>query len=160
MARATFVKKARKDIPNTDIKAGDSYYWWAFMSGGRGGPKRYSKTRPRASQLTQSEFLSEIYAAQELLDAASDADSTIAALEDARSAVESAKDNCEDKLSNMPDSLQQGTTGQLLQDRIDNCERIISEIDDCIGAVEELKEHPDDDSLDNIMSGTIDWSVE
>lgn len=35
MARATLVKKARKDIPGTDIKAGDSYYWWAFRFGGK-----------------------------------------------------------------------------------------------------------------------------
>jgi hypothetical protein len=52
MARAHFVKKARKAIPGTDIKKGDSYYWWKFRFGG----KRTSKTAPKASQLTQSEF--------------------------------------------------------------------------------------------------------
>ncbi len=53
MARAHFVKKARKDNPAAGIKAGDSYYWWKFRRGG----KHYSKTAPRPSQLTQSEYL-------------------------------------------------------------------------------------------------------
>ena len=35
MTRAHFVKKARKDHPEGDIKKGDSYWWWAFMVGGR-----------------------------------------------------------------------------------------------------------------------------
>ena len=33
MARAIFVKKARKNIPGTSIKTGDSYYWWKFRFG-------------------------------------------------------------------------------------------------------------------------------
>lgn len=61
MARATFVKKARKDIPGTDIKAGESYYWWKFRFGG----KHYSKTPPRRSQLTQSDFLGQLYAIED-----------------------------------------------------------------------------------------------
>lgn len=59
MARAHFVKKARKDNPA--VKAGESYYWWKF----RRGPKRYSKERPRPSQLTQSEFYGQVYGLQE-----------------------------------------------------------------------------------------------
>ena len=77
MARATHVKKARKDIPGTDIKAGDSYYWWKFMVGGRGGPKHYSKERPRLSQLTQSEYLGTLYDLQDRLSALP-ADSSLA----------------------------------------------------------------------------------
>ena len=57
MPRVYFVKKARKDYP-VGIKKGDSYYWWKFRYGGI----HRSKTRPRPSQLTQSEFLSTIYA--------------------------------------------------------------------------------------------------
>jgi len=59
MARAHHVKKARKDNPVA--KAGESYYWWKF----RFGDRHYSKTEPKASQLTQSPYLSVIYSCQE-----------------------------------------------------------------------------------------------
>ena len=54
MPRVTFVKSARKDNPVA--KKGESYYWWKFRYGG----KRYSKTRPRPSQLTQSPYYSQV----------------------------------------------------------------------------------------------------
>jgi hypothetical protein len=60
MPRVNFVKKARKAIPSSGIKVGDSYYWWKFRYGG----KFVSKERPRQSQLTQSK-LSGVYAAEE-----------------------------------------------------------------------------------------------
>jgi len=50
MARANFVKKARKD--NSVVKKGESYYWWKFAY----GSKQYSKEAPSRSQLTQSGF--------------------------------------------------------------------------------------------------------
>ncbi len=59
MARAHHVNKARKDNPVA--KAGESYYWWKFRFGGR----HYSKTEPKASQLTQSPYLSVIYSCEE-----------------------------------------------------------------------------------------------
>jgi len=63
MARANFVKAAAKDYPEQGIKKGDSYYWWKFRHGG----KRYSKTMPKQSQLTQSEFLSGVWSVEETL---------------------------------------------------------------------------------------------
>lgn len=59
MPRVHFVRSARKDNPA--VKAGESYYWWKFRHGG----KRYSKSRPRPSQLTQSDKLSRAYALAE-----------------------------------------------------------------------------------------------
>ncbi len=59
MPRVTHVRKARKDNPV--CKAGESYYWWKFRFGG----KHYSLTYPKPSQLTQSVYLSVIYACQE-----------------------------------------------------------------------------------------------
>ena len=53
MPRLHYVKKARKDNPA--VKAGEPYYWWKHAW----SAKQYSKTRPRPSQLTQSEFMSE-----------------------------------------------------------------------------------------------------
>lgn len=59
MPRVHYVKQARK--ANPVAQPGEPYYWWKFRYGG----KRFSKTYPRASQLTQSDKLSRIYAAQE-----------------------------------------------------------------------------------------------
>lgn len=55
MPRVTFVKSARKD--NAVCKKGESYYWWKFRHGG----KRYSLTTPKRGQLTQSDYLGQLY---------------------------------------------------------------------------------------------------
>lgn len=125
MARAHFVKKALKDNPVA--KKGESYYWWKFRFGG----KHYSKTPPKASQLTSSEFLSSMYELEERISELS-ADS----LEDLQSEVQSIIDDLrqlgeeqEEKLSNMPDGLQEGEVGQMLQERADECENMASELE-------------------------------
>jgi hypothetical protein len=117
MAKANFVKKARKAIPSAGIQKGDSYYWWSFRFGG----KHYSKSQPRQSQLTGSEFLSRIYSIQEQMgDLSSDLPNE--ELEElVRSFVDELRELAgeqEDKLNNMPDGLQQGSmVGELLQNR-------------------------------------------
>lgn len=45
MPHVTFVKKARKDNPVA--KKGESYYWWAFMVGGRGGSPSDKRRAPK-----------------------------------------------------------------------------------------------------------------
>lgn len=44
------------------------------------------------------------------------------------SALEDLRDQCQESLDNMPENLQQGDTGQMLQDRIDNLEAVIEEL--------------------------------
>jgi hypothetical protein len=144
MPRVTFVKKARKADKDYGIKKGDSYYWWKFRYGG----KRVSKTYPRPSQLTQSEFYSCILSAKEdVQDAlgndeeAIDGDSlaVIDALNAARDTVEEQGSSCQDKLDNMPEGLQQGPTGELLQTRIDRCEELSGEIESAISDIENIE---------------------
>jgi DNA-directed RNA polymerase subunit RPC12/RpoP len=43
--------------------------------------------------------------------------------------LDSIKDQCQDSLDNMPYGLQEGDTGQLLQERIDNLESAISDLE-------------------------------
>lgn len=136
MAKAHFVKKARRPVPEANIKVGDSYYWWAFMQGGRGGAKRYSLTPPKQSQLTQSEFWSAIYQIQER-PAPTDLDDVECEIEDIKAELESIKDDTQSKLDNMPEGLQQGDAGQLLQERIDACESAIDELDSVDTSFEE-----------------------
>jgi len=138
MPRVTFVKKAQK--PNSAVSQNDidraklgeegraSYYWWQF----RYGPKQCSKTRPRPSQLTQSAYYGTIYSIQEeMQDAGGYEDASD--LESARDGwAEQARElgsECEESLQNMPESLQQAPTGELLEQRVSAMEAWASELE-------------------------------
>jgi len=118
MARAHFVKTAAKD--NAVVKKGESYWWWAFRFGG----KHFSKEQPKPSQLTQSAYMSGVLALQEMIDEFPL--NEVADLEmlrdDVDSQLDEIKSTVEDSLSNMPEGLQQGETGSMMQERIDACD--------------------------------------
>jgi len=127
MTRVHFVKKARKDYPAVGIKRGESYYWWKF----RFGPLVRSKTQPRQSQLTQSEFLSTVYGVQEDLedlDAQNFEEDLEEARDDAVSRLEELRDETQEKHDNMPDQLQDSETGELLQSRVDDVDSMINDL--------------------------------
>ena len=130
MAKVHFVKKARKD--NQVVKAGESYHWWAFRYGG----KHYSKTPPRQSQLTESMFLSTVWAVEESFtyDAKSDdwrdSEALRSMIEDAVEQVQGAIDQSQESFDNIPESLQYGPTGEMLQSRVDEGEVMISDYED------------------------------
>ena len=119
MPRVHFVKKARKDNPI--VKKGESYYWWKFRFGG----KRYSKTRPKRSQLTQSSFLANLWDLEDSIPnemSEEDVNSFI-------SELEALKEECEYSLDNMPEQLRDTSeSGYLLRERIDNLDDWINEL--------------------------------
>lgn len=128
MARANFVKSARKDNPVA--KKGESYYWWKFRYGG----KHYSKTSPRRSQLINSPFLSGMEQAQEAfvyfeVKDQRDADDLISLQEEVADNVRELAEEAQGSLDNMPDSLQEGPTGEMLQSRVDEGEYYADEIE-------------------------------
>lgn len=156
MAKANFVNKARKNIyvngkvvkyvsqkgkrkgqtlekldrtqPENKqdkifIKKGESYWHWTFM----GGITHISKERPKQSQLTQSEFLSSVYQIEEAMQEASSI--TEDEVQEWISELESILDEVQDRLSSMPEQLQESSSsGQLLQERIDNLEQWIESL--------------------------------
>jgi hypothetical protein len=145
MPNVTFVKKARKAIPDAGIKAGDAYYWWKFRFGGI----HRSLTPPKPSQLTQSTFLSTVLGLQEQAEditsrlrngdlTCSDAESDLSNLADE---LRSAGEDAQSSLDNMPEGLQQGDTGQLLQERADQAETTADELENI--------DVPDDDTIDD-----------
>lgn len=141
MAKVHFVKSARKDNPVA--KKGESYFWWKPMIGGRGGAKRYSKERPKPSQLTTSEFLSRFYDIEEQIAEAKDPDT----LEQIAQDLSELGDETREKYDNMPEGLQQGDTGTMLDERATGCdewrgeiERVAEELREKIDAREELRE--------------------
>lgn len=187
MARAHFVKRAAKDYPQHGIKKGESYYWWKFRSpGGRGGsPKHFSKTPPKASQLTASEFQSGLASAQEEIEALeptsySDVSSFEADVTNVKENLENLKDETQGKFDNMPEGLQQGDTGQLLENRVSEVESLVSDFDgidfaepdsidetgeelDEVGAevdVTREKDESDDDYRQRIMEAKVHARIE
>ena len=146
MARAHFVKKARKDYPNNSIKKGDSYWWWKFPYSG----VSKSKTKPRASQLTQSEYYGQLYDLQDEIGNLVADDTLQSVAEDIASRLRDLASEQEDKLSNMPDSLQSSSTGELLQQRADDCNTMADEFENIDFDVPELDE--DDTTTDEDRS--------
>lgn len=127
MPRVTFVKKARKDNPA--CKKGESYYWWALMSGDRYGPKRYSKTMPKPSQLTNSEFLGTMGDIEEEIGSLAADDGLEDSVADIAGRIRELGEEQKGKFDNMPDSLQQGEIGQLLEERANKCSEIADELE-------------------------------
>ena len=125
MPRVHFVKKARKD--NSAVKKGESYFWWKF----RYGRKQCSKTRPRASQLTQSAYFGTIYSIQEEIEdwGGDDSDEFGTLVDDVREQVCELREETQGSLDNMPESLTYSPTGELLQERIDALDGAESELD-------------------------------
>ena len=141
MPRVQHVKKARKDNPV--CKAGESYYWWKFRYGG----KRFSLTRPRPSQLTQSAYFGGIRALGEQIEdtEVNDNDDFTSLRDEVASELQTIGSECQENLDNMPESLQYSPTGELLQERIDACENASSEVE----SVDEFdEEEPDIDDYD------------
>lgn len=141
MPRVHFVKKARKDYLNFGIKKGDSYYYWEFRYGG----VHKSKVRPRPSQLTQSEFLGTVYSIQEQIEDLSTDEDFQSFIDGLVEELETLRDDCDDKLSNMPDQLQDAPTGELLQNRSGDIDEMISELESIDTDVDEEKEEDETD---------------
>ncbi len=140
MPRVTHVLKARKDNPVA--KKGESYYWWKFRYGG----KRYSLTPPRSSQLTQSEFLGAMYLALEIIEDFEMSDEQLAtwasspdpsdwtddlanAVREAAEMIRDAGEQANENRDNMPEALQDGPTGEMLQERYDSTQDMADELE-------------------------------
>lgn len=159
MARVHHVKKARKAHKNAGIKKGQEYWWIQFRIG-RGSIKRYFTKPPRPSQRTNSEYLSTLYGIQEAME-----DAKPQTLEDLKSDLESwigdlesLRDETQDKFDNMPDGLQQGDTGQLLEQRVSNLEDYISELQniDIPDDIDDIPGATDEEALSDTIQRILD----
>lgn len=150
MPRVHYVKSARKDNPVA--KTGEPYYWWKA----NWGPKRFSKTRPKPSQLTNSEYLSGAMSIgedlQEALNNAGSVEDVKTAVEEAIGRIEEIRDETQDKLDNMPDGLKEGPTGELLQNRVDAMEEWQNELE----ALDTDVEPDDDQTEEDLVAGLVD----
>lgn len=109
------------------INAGESYWTWCFY----GGQLIYSKTKPRQSQLTNNSFKQELYSIQESIEdfSTEDPDDVGVFVEELISNLEELRDTCQESFDNIPEQLQEGNAGQILQERIENLDDVISNLE-------------------------------
>jgi len=117
MARVKF-QKARKDYPAAGIVKGDMYYYARVMTGPRSSKEIRQKNPIRPSQLTSSAFLQGFYGLQERLEVFDGPLSDMSDfLEGVAGEARELGEEEQGKYDNMPEGLQQGSTGELLEER-------------------------------------------
>lgn len=162
MPRVHHVKAARKANPVAEV--GESYYWWQFRNGG----KRYSKTPPRASQLTSSEKLSRAYEAAEQIEdievpepethaelqaAASDINAMLNVIADD---VEELATEYRDSAENIRESFSESPTADECEEKADTLDAWADEIRSAADTIESLDEDEDIDSLAEAIQHELD----
>lgn len=157
MARVKHVKKARKDVPSAGIAAGDEYWYVKFRFGG----KRYFKQYPRRSQTTQSAFYSTLWEIEDGSIAGLTADEILK--DQCEAVAQELRDlaqECQDSLDNMPEGLQQGSTGEMLQERIDALEAAADEFDEIDFDNDREDGESDEDFWDRKLQEACDISID
>lgn len=129
--------KAAKDYPNHGIKKGDVHYTWSLMTGPRSSRTFRQIAPPRPSQLTTSEFLGTIGDIGLEFDELAHDDGLPDSLREIAERIRECGQEQQDKYDNMPEGLQQGDTGQLLEERASGCDEWASNIEQ---AADELAE--------------------
>lgn len=148
-----------KSQPNPEgdeifCKKGDTYFSWGMMVGGR-GIQRKSLTYPKRSQLTNSEFLSAVYDLEDGINwgGAESPEDLQQMRDDLAQEVRDLGEQQQEKFDNMPDGLQQGDTGQLLEQRAQACEQYADDLEN----VDLDYDEPDDQEIeDEIEDAELD----
>lgn len=130
MARIERIKSARKEhkcskCGNT-IEVGQSYLKATPYR--RPTIYRCTKCGLKSYETSGSEYVKEVGSIVEDWEESYSLGETTA--EDIASTLEDIKDSQQDSLDNMPENLQYGDTGQMLQERIDSLESVIDELND------------------------------
>ena len=101
----------------------------------------------KAYETSSSEYVQEIGALVEDWD--ENYGITDSTVDDIRDVLETQRDNAEESLSNMPDHLQESSeTGMMLQERIDQLEEAIGELDSI--SLDDCREEARDEAVDEI----------
>jgi chromosome segregation ATPase len=126
-----------------EIVAGQRYYEWSFRYGGT-HRQHESHGHPKPSQLTQSK-MSGAYAAieevEQAISKAENASDIAAALNDAAQEISGVKDEYQESLDAMPDSLRDSQAET--QEKIDALEEFENTLTDAASEIE--SEEPDED---------------
>lgn len=131
------------------INKGDHYYKYTKF---KSKPTiRCIKCKPKSSDLTSSEYLTEIYLLQE-----SDFGSYVDNVSELVETLEVIKEGCESRFESIPESLQNAPNGEMLQERIDCVESAVDTLSD----IEDFDESQEIDEDETIESLREDWEEE
>jgi len=131
-------RKARKAYPKEGIKKGQEYWTWKTrVTVGKSfrGIVHRSATPPSRAQLTNSDYLRSVYS---LFDAEHPTTP-----DDLRQMAESLREigqEQQEKYDNMPEGLQQGDTGQMLEERANACDSSADELETLADEWEQAEE--------------------
>lgn len=149
MSRLHFVAKAMKK--NEVCEKGQSYYWWATRTTiGKTYHKSIhkSKDKPKPSRLESSPFTSGWMSALEAFDDLGTGDDFESAVADVVGNLEDLMSETQDKYDNLPEGLQAGQTGEMLQGRVDSLQELIDELGNVSVDMSDVSsEEPDEDDV-------------
>ncbi len=128
-------RKAAKDYPANGISKGDMYWYVKIKTGPYSSRVMRQLTPFRASQLTSSSYLGPLYEWQEDKANLHDMDNASELADRIRDLGAEQRD----KFDNMPEGLQQGDTGMMLEQRADACETAADEIEEIVSEWEDAK---------------------
>lgn len=112
-------RKAAKDYPGNGIAKGDTYFYVKIKTGPYSSRTIRSLTRPKRWELTTSEFYSQLWPIE---DEGFDQISEPSDLRDVAEQLRELGNEQQEKFDNMPDGLQQGDTGAMIEERAQQCE--------------------------------------
>lgn len=124
--------KARKAYPAHGIKKGDTYYKWSLRAHkAMRGVEYKSKEYPKPWQLTSSPFRQTLLQIEDRIAniKAEDIADLEAQRDEIAGEINELAEECQGSLDNMPEGLQQGDTGQMLQERVDNLQAWASDLE-------------------------------
>lgn len=127
-------QKSRKEYKcskcGKKIEKGEEYYRFSVSRFNPLKP-RCTGCKPKQSEMTQSEFLSTIWGIEEEIAklGIDDLAEPQSVIENFTGQLEELRDETEDRLSNMPEQLQDAPTGELLQGRVDCVQEMIDELE-------------------------------
>jgi hypothetical protein len=142
-----------------EIAAGSPYVWWQFRFRGKTVRCGKAECGPKPADLTSSEYQKAIYALHDnykfegatLDDLESERDNAV-------SDIESLRDETQEKLDNMPEGLQQGNSGTLLQERVDALESAVSDLENV--EFDELDDAGEEDQSEDAKKQRLDEFLE
>lgn len=144
MAKLTVVASARKPGVcgkcGKEIKPTESYVWWKFRMGAKQVRCNRGECYPRRQELTQSEWQQRVAdfedEQQRLCSGMAEYDTQLPDIETMANDLDALAQDVRDfgeeqqeKLDNMPESLQGGEVGQLLQERADHLDSVAGELE-------------------------------
>lgn len=147
MAKVYVVNKSRKEFTcsrcHKPIPVGSSYVWGAIFH----GPTiyRHKECGLQSWELSGSDFIKTCGTIQTYWK--EDYGVTQESVDSIKGDLEELRDETQEKFDNMPDGLQEGDTGMLLQERIEMLESVIDELDliDAVSMQEDIAEELEDE---------------